>query len=188
MKVKKCNEEIWKNKMATKTKTNDLKFQKIQTALTKTSAALIQNIALTKDFIDNNKEKYISWKLFKNHMGTSIKNSLDAVTLLATASSYTDEVRRDSIADKLPSDIKNCINSTEPNYASDKLFGDQLTKKVSEWKKSMKSVDGRWLSQPKNWRELDRYERNSKNLYRPRKVQRGYQKGNRYQKKKKRDD
>ena len=67
-------------------------------------------------------------------METSIKNSLDAVTLLATASSYTDEVRRDSIADKLPSDIKNCINSTEPNHASDKLFGDQLTKKVSEWK------------------------------------------------------
>ena len=52
-------------------------------------------------------------------METSIKNSLDAVTLLATASSYTDEVRRDSIADKLPSDIKNCINSTEPNHASD---------------------------------------------------------------------
>ena len=188
VKVKKCNEEIWKNKMATKTKTNDLKFQKIQTALTKTSAALIQNIAVTKDFIDNNKEKYISRKLFKNHMETSIKNSLDAVTLLATASSYTDEIRRDSIADKLPSDIKNCINSTEPNHASDKLFGDQLTKKVSEWKKSMKSVDGRWSSQPKNWRELDRYERNSKNLYRPRKVQTGYHKGNRYQKKKKRDD
>ena len=188
IKVKKCNEEIWKNKMATKTKTNDLKLQKIQTALTKTSAALIQNIALSKDFIDNNKEKYISKKLFKNHLETSIKNSLDAVTLLATASSYTDEVRRDSITEKLSSDIKNCINATEPNHASEKLFGDQLTKNVSEWKKSMKSVDGRWSNQPRNWKELDRYERNSKNSYRPRKVQRGYQKGNRYQKKKKRDE
>ena len=74
--------------MGTKKNTNDLKLQKIQTALTKTSAALIQSIALRKDFIDINKEKYLSRKL-----ETSIKNSLDSATLLAIASSYTDEVR-----------------------------------------------------------------------------------------------
>ena len=100
-------------------------------------------------------------------METSIKNSLNVVTLLATASSYTDEVRKDGITEKLSSDIKNCINATEPNHASDKLFGDQLKKKVSEWKKSKKSVDGRWSKEPKNWRDLDRYERNSKKLVSP---------------------
>ena len=44
VKVQKCNEEIWKNKMATKTKTNYLKLQKIQTALTKLQLHLFKTL------------------------------------------------------------------------------------------------------------------------------------------------
>ena len=191
VKVKKCNEEIWKNKMATKTKTADLKLQKIQKALTKTSAAIIDNVTITKKFIEQNQERYLSRKCIKEHLETSIKSSLDAITLLASASAYTDEVRRDSIVEKLPYDIKNCINASDPNHSSEKLFGDQLTKKISEWKKSMKTVDNRWSTrEPKNWRELE--SRGSKNSFRPRKVHRGYQKSynnsRQYQRKQKKKD
>ena len=175
--VKKCNEEIWKNKMSTKTKTLDLKLQKIQTALTKTTAAIIQDVSSLTKFLGSNKEKYISRRVVKERLEKSIKTSLDAVTLLSSASSYTDEVRREGIAQFLPHDIRNCVNASEADHASPRLFGDHLTKKVSEWKMSMKSIDKNWYSEPKTWRELDH--RTSKN-YRPFKGQRGNKRGSSY--------
>ena len=86
-------------------------------------AAIIENVTISKKFIEQNQEKYLSRKCIKEHLETNIKSSLDAITLLASASAYTDEVRRDSLAVKLPYNIKNCINTSEPNHSSEKLFG-----------------------------------------------------------------
>lgn len=130
--------------------------------------------------MEQNQDRYLSRKCIKEQLETSIKSSLEAITLLASASAYTDKVRRDSIAEKLLYNINNCINASEPNHSSEKPFGDQHTKKVSEWKKSIKTVDNRWSS------------RGSKNFFCPRKVnqeyQRSYNNSRQYQRKHKKDD
>ena len=81
------------------------------------------------------KEKYISRRILKKKIESSIKNNFDSITLL---SAYTDEVNRDTIALFLPQDMKNCVKAEEPKP---KLFGKNYPRRSRpEWKTSLKSM------------------------------------------------
>jgi len=62
LKVKRCNPELWKQRLNARSKTNDLKLQKIQLTLHKSNAAILDNLEhmqiSTKMFP---KKMYDSW-------------------------------------------------------------------------------------------------------------------------------
>jgi len=92
--IKRCNSEIWKNMVSTGAKTKDLKLQKIQTAISKTSAGLISN-ANELMALGENKDKFISKKELKTVIEKNVKATLEATTILAGANSFTNDIRRE---------------------------------------------------------------------------------------------
>ena len=121
-------------------KTKDLKFQKIQTAISKTSAGLISNDnELMK--LGESKEKFISKKEMKTVIEKNVKATLEAMTILAGANSFTNEVRRDFMTATFSTSMRNCCQFLEVEHDSENLFGKNFTKKLSEWKTSMCSME-----------------------------------------------
>lgn len=70
----------------------------------------------------------------------SAKLTLNASALLAGA--FTDELRRDMISYHFSQPLKSCCNF-EIDHESENLFGDNLTKRITEWKSNIRSLEGR---------------------------------------------
>ena len=106
--IKKCNSEIWKNMATTGAKTKNLKLQKIQTTISKTSAGLISN-ANELMRLGERKEKFIWKKELKTVLEKNVKATLEAMTIFAGANSFTNEVRRDFMRATFSTSMRSCF-------------------------------------------------------------------------------
>jgi len=155
LRVKKCNPELWKHRLSARSKTNDLKMQKIQLALHKTNAAMVDNLEHLQQSLSSF-DKNVPKKDVRQLVEHSIVRLTDATKILAGASSYTDEVRRDFMSNTLPQDIKTCINTLDIDHDSDLLFGSNFTKRITDWKTSMKTMDRNWSDPMKKLKNFNR--------------------------------
>jgi len=87
------------------------------------------------------KDKFISKKELKTVIEKNVKATLEATTILAGANSFTNDIHREFITATFSASMKNCCQNLEVEHDSDKLFGENFTKKLSEWKASMRSME-----------------------------------------------
>ena len=96
--------------VSTGAKTKDLKLQKIQTPVSKTSAGLISN-ANELMALGERKDKFISKKELKTIIEKNVKATLEAATILAGANSFTNDIRREFMSAAFSASMKNCCQN-----------------------------------------------------------------------------
>ncbi|XP_050405783.1 uncharacterized protein LOC126821405 [Patella vulgata] len=123
------NKEIW-SVLKTNTKTTDLKSQKIQNKVVKTSYSLAELIA----FLMELKKKA---KCSPDDMSKAIRMAMDSMTMLAQANRELNQKRKDTLRPDLsyPSKLL-CNPPTGDVENSVFLFGEELGKKVKELKEA----------------------------------------------------
>lgn len=112
------NQLIWDN-LSTTVRSQDLKFQKVQTSLIKGMCALVRvtnAIVKQADKLNGGKE--------------ALAEALDSISLLANANSELNIRRKELIKPDLHADYKHLCSSSTP--VSTELFGDDISKQVKE--------------------------------------------------------
>ena len=119
----KVNPPIW-DKLKSETRSNDLKFQKVQTALNKSLIAMVQvTDALTKSLAASEKKDLPSTE-------DMIRKLTDAVAFVSQANHDIYAKRRESIKPELHQDYRPLCSPSNP--VTEWLFGDDLSKKVKD--------------------------------------------------------
>ena len=93
--VKKCNKEIWLVYLTSRDRANDLRFQRIQTAVLKGTIAITQ---VTSDLVKLKTNKRLTAKDIRNSIIPVIKICTEAMTILGHANLEVDSIRRTNIA------------------------------------------------------------------------------------------
>ncbi|KAK6192428.1 hypothetical protein SNE40_003897 [Patella caerulea] len=123
------NKEIW-SVVKTNTISTDLKSQKIQNKVVKTSYSLAELIAFLMEL--KKKAKY-----YPDDMSKAIRMAMDSMTMLAQANRELDQKRKDTLRPDLSYPSKLLCNP--PNGDAENsvfLFGEELGKKVKEMKEA----------------------------------------------------
>ncbi|KAK6172165.1 hypothetical protein SNE40_015889 [Patella caerulea] len=119
------NKEIW-SVLKTNTKTTDLKSQKIQNKVVKTSYSLAELIAFLMEL-----KKRVRY--YPDGMSKAIRMAMDSMTMLAQANRELNKKRKDTLRPDLSYPTK--LLSNPPNGDVENsvfLFGEELGKKVKE--------------------------------------------------------
>ena len=122
LETKKCNLEIWNNAIKSPERSRDIRIQKSNKLISKSTYALLN---VTQDLI-----KLKNSKDNKPKIKDIIAQTTNAISLLVNAHNDSEQFRRDLIAKKLICSQK----SIAKNVPSDSklLFGDELSKRVKE--------------------------------------------------------
>ena len=146
--------------MNAKQKTYDLKLQKIQNALVKTNACIASGINDIMCLLKDNTESKIPRKTLKASLELSIKKCMDASTLTSGINAYTNKLRRDFLSSN--SNLLRGILS-DPNIDKGEfLFGENVTKRITEFKTSLNSLKP---YNSKNFSRLSKTQRDRKSGY-----------------------
>jgi len=134
--IKKCNPEIWKYLLTARQKSQDLKIQKIQQAMTKTMSCLIRTAADMMDFVEEHKDaKTIPKVEVAKTLSSSMKKNMDAAAIMSGAYNFTNGLRREQM-------INSChclkpLNMEAQPPDGDLLFGEDVIKRLAENKSSL---------------------------------------------------
>ena len=93
--VKKCNKEIWLVYLTSRDRANDLRFQRIQTAVLKGTIAITQ---VTSDLVKLKTNKRLTAKDIRNSIIPVIKICAETMTILGHSNLEVDSIRRANIA------------------------------------------------------------------------------------------
>ena len=132
---KRCNQEVWNNILNARQKSIDLKFQKIQTGLVKSTACIIDSVNDWYEYLSKTNESNME---LSGLVSSSVKKALDATTFLSGLHSYTNKMRREFMSQR--STTLKGISSNQEGSKSELLFGENVSKQMSEFKTSMKNV------------------------------------------------
>ena len=125
LKVKKCNTEIWSEMLSSKTRSKDLKTQKLQGCILKTAGVISK---VTETLINLKNSKNLSLNNLRNSIGPMVHDCTDSLALLSHVNSRLEQTRRDDIAYFLDGQY----HALRKNVSSESefLFGDDLPKTI----------------------------------------------------------
>ena len=125
LKVKKCNTEIWSEILQSKTRSNNLKTQKMQGCILKAVGAISK---VTNTLINLKNSKNPSLNNLRNSIGPMLHDCTDSLALLSHPNGCLEQIHRDNIAYCLDNQDhrlkKNVLSKSEF------LFGDNLSKRI----------------------------------------------------------
>ena len=125
LKVKKCNTEIWSEILQLKTRSKDLKTQKMQGCILKAVEAISK---VTDTLINLKNSKNRSPKNLRNSIGPMVHDCTDSLALLSHVNGCLEQIHRDNIAYYLDNQdhplTKNVLSESEFR------FGDDLSKRI----------------------------------------------------------
>ena len=125
LKVKKCNTEIWSEMLSSKTRSKDLKTQKLQGCILKTAGVISK---VTETLINLKNSKNLSLNNLRNSIGPMVHDCTDSLALLSHVNGRLEQTRRDNIAYFLDSQY-HALRKNTPSE-SEFLFGDDLPKRI----------------------------------------------------------
>ena len=168
LRVKKCNREIWSEMVQSKTRSKDLKIQKMQGCILKAVGVISK---VTNSLIDLKNNKDVSPNNFRSSLSSIVHECTDSLALLSHVNSTIEQNRRDNIAYCLDSQYRS-LRKNVPSE-SEFLFGDDLPKRIMNL-----TTNKKLFNTPSN--SFNTF-KNSKNLYRFPQIpgnrnQNGYQK------------
>lgn len=135
LQTKKCNTEIWSYKLDNNHRSNDLKIQKIQNSVLKSTLAVT---ALTDSILKLHRNKELSSKELRKELGNIIPMSMDALHFNAHSMHLGDQLRRHRITQLLDVEIRGIGKNVDET--SDMLFGNDLPKRLTEIKNNQKAL------------------------------------------------
>ncbi|XP_038067019.1 uncharacterized protein LOC119737026 [Patiria miniata] len=118
----KVNKLIWDN-MSSSTRSQDVKFQKIQTSVIKSVVPVLQ---LSEQLLQASKKK----ELDKLDIKPLLRNATDAIALMANANYQLNMRRREFIKQDINPNFKHLCDTTV--QFTEQLFGDDLPKQVKD--------------------------------------------------------
>ena len=163
--VKRCNPEIWSERLSTHVRSKDLKTQKVQSGITKGTIALSQ---VLEDLIKIKNNKELNARDIRKNLNSTISKCTDGLALLAHTNQSLEQQRRDQIVSSLDKPFIQLAKDVPED--SIELFGDDLPKRLTTIKANQKILAP----------EYTRH--SSKNAYRPPQYPRGREQGGSFQK------
>ena len=123
--VKKCNKEIWKVHLTSRDRDKDLHFQKIQTAVLKSTISITQ---VTSGLVNLKNNRELTAKDIRKSIIPVIKTCTEVMTFLGHPNQEADYIRRTNIAMLLPKDVYNLAKDVP--IPSELLFGDDVHARI----------------------------------------------------------
>ena len=125
LKIKKCNPEIWSETLQSKTRSKDLKIQKMQSCVLKAVGAISK---VTNALLDFKSSKSLNATTLNNNLSTMVHDCTDSLALLSQVNADLEQNRRDHIAYCLD----NQYHTLRKNAPTDSefLFDDDLPKPI----------------------------------------------------------
>ena len=167
LKMKKCNPEIWSEMVQSKTRSNDLKTQKMQSCLLKAVGAISK---VTNTLLDLKNRKSFNATTLNKNLSTMVHDCTDSLTLLNQVNAGLEQNRCDHIAYCLD----NQYHTLRKNVPTDSefLFGDDLPKRIMNFtaNKKLFSSSKTSFQSYKSSKNLCRFPQNPGN-----RTQNGYQ-------------
>ena len=125
LKVKKCNAEIWSEMLQPKTRSKDLKTQKLQGCILKAVGVISK---VTDTLINLKNSKNLSLNNLRNSIGLMVHDCTDSLALLSHVNSSLEQTLRDNIAYCLDNQY-HALRNDVPSE-SEFLFGNDLPKRI----------------------------------------------------------
>ena len=155
--TKKCNTEIWSLQMNEQQRSNDLKVQKLQNSLVKGTIAVAQ---LTDAILKLHRDKDLTPKGYRKALSGLLGMASDSVALLAQTHQMTNDFRRRKITYAFGQNFKGLDKNVDEK--SEWLFGDDISKKVTELKnhqKTFQNTNNSSSYSSKNYQRSSKYPR-----------------------------
>ena len=125
LKIKKCNPEIWSEMLQSKTRSKDLKTQKMQSCILKAVGAISK---VTNALLDLKNSKNLNIATLNKKLSTMVHDCTDSLALLSQVNTDLEQNKHDHIAYCLD----NQYHTLRKNVPADSefLFGDDLAKRI----------------------------------------------------------
>ena len=125
LKIKKCNPEIWSEMLQSKTRSKDLKTQKMQSCILKAVGAISK---VTNALPDLKNSKSLNAFTLNENLSTMVHDCTDSLALLSQVNTDLEQNKHDHIAYCLD----NQYHTLRKNVPADSefLFGDDLPKRI----------------------------------------------------------
>ena len=125
LKIKKCNPEIWSEMLQSKTRSKDLKTQKMQSCILKAVGAISK---VTNALLDLKNSKSLNAFTLNENLSTMVHDCTDSLALLSQVNADLEQNRRDHIAHCLDNQYYTLRKYVPTD--SEFLFGDDLPKRI----------------------------------------------------------
>ena len=157
--MKKCNEEIWQERMNAQGRNNDLKVQKVQWAVLKVAFVICE---VTNTLINLKNNKDMSGKELKLQLSNIIKICTKSLTFLGMANLEGHNIRRQYLSKVLPPKLLP-LTKDVPTL-SEFLLGNNLNDRIGTTEISQKMLRT-YSNFPyhKNSKNLQRFSKNPRN-------------------------
>ena len=157
--VKKCNKEIWQERMNAQDRNKDLKVQKVQGAVLKGAFAIFE---VTNTLINLKNNKDISGKKLRLQLSNVIIICTESLTSLGMANLEGDHIRREYLSKILPPKLSPLTKDIPT--PSEFLLGNNLNDRIGLIETSQKMLQT-YSNSPyyKNSKNLPKFPRNPGN-------------------------
>ena len=156
LRTKKCNEEIWSLRLSENQRSNDLKLQKVQNSLVKSTTDVT---TISNQLLALHRNKELSSKEIRKELGNVVTSSTDALYMLAHTMKLGDTMRRQRIGQAMDQGLKGIIKNIDET--SESLFGEDLAKRITDLKANQKAFQQQVKS--KNFSRSQKYPRDRYN-------------------------
>ena len=171
LETKLVNPDIWTNVLSSKQRSYDVKLQRVQNLLVKSTTGLLRSV---DDLVKAKNDKTITVKTMRKSMNSVIQQNMDALALLANAHRSNEQIRREYLSYTFVPEERALANNVP--YDSKLLFGDDISKRLNEVNGTTKLKSGKHrMPKAKNAYRFPKTPGNQRTY--------GYQQGQKYPKK-----
>ena len=171
LETKLVNPDIWTNVLSSKQRSYDVKLQRVQNLLVKSTTGLLRSV---DDLVKAKNDKTMTVKTMRKSMNSVIQQNMDALALLANAHRSNEQIRREYLSYTFVPEERALANNVP--YDSKLLFGDDISKRLNEVNGTTKLKSGKHrMPKAKNAYRFPKTPGNQRTY--------GYQQGQKYPKK-----